>query len=380
MELLVMAAILAAVLIGQYFLYQRQGQKRLNYTLTLKRSDSAEIAAGTGIILEAFEDEELELIEEIDNAKPLPLPWVRTEISCSRWLTFHGCRDTNAKDDGQKGLISGIFTLRGRQKCRRTWRIKCEKRGVFTIDDVSVTVSDLFGLVRNSRVIKLDQQLRILPIPAEIEPVEMSGDAFIGDIPVRRFVLPDPFVISGAREYTGREPMNRIHWAQSARSGSLMVYCNEFTTERRVMILLNIQRSYHGEKQQMSLPTMEALIKGAAFTLEQCAESHTECALAVNSPQPVPPVTGEGYEHRMNALRELAELSGECGEHIDDFISGLNFNDFTDVVFISSFLDDKCADVLRELSGRGVCISIMSTEIENTDICEVQHIHKKNYR
>ena len=78
MELLVMAAILAAVLIGQYFLYQRQGQKRLNYTLTLKRSDSAEIAAGTGIILEAFEDEELELIEEIDNVKPLPLPWVRT--------------------------------------------------------------------------------------------------------------------------------------------------------------------------------------------------------------------------------------------------------------------------------------------------------------
>ena len=100
----------------------------------------------------------------------------------------------------------------------------------------------------------------------------------------------------------------------------------------------------------------------------------------MNSPQPVPPITGEGYEHRMNALRELAELSGECGEHIDDFISGLNFNDFTDVVFISSFLDDKCADVLRELSEGGVCISIMSTEIENTDICEVQHIHKKNYR
>lgn len=380
MELLVMAAILAAVLIGQYFLYDRRGLKRLNYSITLKRRDCGEIAAGAGIMLEAFEGEELELIEEIDNAKLLPLPWVRTEISCSRWLTFHGSRDTNAKDDTQKGLISGIFTLRGRQKCRRTWKIRCEKRGVFSIDDVSVTVSDLFGLVRSARVLKLDQQLRILPVPADIEPGSMSGDAFIGDIPVRRFVLPDPFVISGAREYTGREPMNRIHWAQSARSGSLMVYCNEFTTERRVLILLNIQRSFHGTSQQMGVSALEALIKGAAYMLERCIETHTECALSVNSPQPLIPEPGEGYEHKMNCLRELAELSGDCGEHIDDHISGLNFRDYTDVVFISSFLDDKCADLLRSLSENGVCVSVLSTDIEETDFCEVQHIQKKNYR
>ena len=380
MELLVMAAILAAVIIGQYFLYDRRGLKRLDYSITLKRRDSGEIAAGSGVILEAYEGEELEFIEEIDNAKLLPRPWVRTEISCSRWLTFRGSRDSNALDDTQKGLISGIFTLRSRQKCRRTWRIKAEKRGMFTIDDVSVTVSDLFGLVRSARVIKLGQQLRILPTPADLEPGEMSGDAFIGDIPVRRFVLPDPFVISGAREYTGREPMNRIHWAQSARCGSLMVYCNEFTTERRVLILLNIQRSFHGERQQMSLPMLEAMIKGAAYMLEYCAETHTECALTVNSAQPVVPVPGEGYVHKMDCLRTLAELPGDCGEHIDDFISGLNLRDYTDVVFISSFLDEKCGDLLRSLSENGVCVSVMSTEIDDVDFCEVRHIQKRMLR
>ncbi len=375
-----MAAILAAVIIGQYFLYDRLGLKRLNYTITLKPRESGEITAGAGVVPEVYEGDELELIEEIDNAKLLPLPWVRTEISCSRWLTFHGSRNTNAKDDTQKGLISGIFTLRSRRKCRRTWRIKCEKRGLFTIDDVSVTVSDLFGLVRSARVIKLNQQLRILPVPAEMERGEMSGDAFIGDIPVRRFVLPDPFMISGAREYTGREPMNRIHWAQSARCGSLMVYSNEFTTERCVLILLNVQRSFYGERQQMSLPMLEALIKGAAFMLERCAETHTQCALSVNCPQPIKPEPGEGYEHRMNCLRRLAELSGECGEHIDDYISALDFRDYTDVVFISSFLDDKCSEILRSLSENGVFVGVFSTEIEETDFCEVRHIGKKMLR
>ena len=376
MELAAMALILTAVLVGQYFIYKRFGLKDLSYTLTIRRRSDGKSDSG---IVEAFEGEELEFIEEIDNAKPLPLPWVRSEISCSRWLSFYG-GDAASKDGAQKGLISGIFTLRGRQKCRRTWRVRCEKRGMFTVEDISLTVSDLFGLVRSARVIKLNQQVRVLPVPADIEAGGMSSDVFIGDIPVRRFVLPDPFVISGAREYTGREPMNRIHWAQSSRTGSLMVYNNEYTTERRVLILLNVQRNFHGERQEISVPTLEALIKGAAFMLDWCMKTHTQCALTANSPQPLKPECGEGYGHTIKQLRSLAELETSCGEHIDDFITGLRFDGYTDVVFISSFLDEKCYETLHALSENGRSVSIFSTDIEQTDLCEVWHIPRPHIR
>lgn len=377
MELVVMALILTAVLVGQFFIYDRLGQKKLSYTLTVRKRGTEGSAAGSSDqVVEAFEDEEIEIIEEIDNAKLLPLPWVRTEINCSRWLSFFGNPVNSAqyKDPAQKGLISGIFTLRGRQKCRRTWRVKCEKRGVFNIEDVSVTVSDLFGLVKSARVIKLDQKIRVLPVPADMEIEGMSSDVFIGDIPVRRFVLPDPFVISGAREYTGREPMNRIHWAQSAKNGSLMVYNNEFTTERRVLMILNLQRSYHGLRQAMSVPTLEALIKGAAFMLDYCYKTHTICALTANPEKALAGEPGEGYEHTISRLRELAELKNGCGEHIDDFMSEINYTDWTDVVFISSFLDERCAELLRSLSQNGRSVTILSTDIEETDFCEVRHI------
>lgn len=376
MELIAMALILTAVLVGQYFLYKRLGLKELGYSLTIRRRSDGKSDSG---IVEAFEGEELEFIEEIDNAKLLPLPWVRSEISCSRWLSFYG-GSVSSKDGAQKGLISGIFTLRGRQKCRRTWRVRCEKRGVFTVEDISLTVSDLFGLVRSARVIKLNQQVRVLPIPADIEAGGMSSDVFIGDIPVRRFVLPDPFVISGAREYTGREPMNRIHWAQSARTGSLMVYNNEYTTERRVLILLNVQRSFHGERQEIGLPTLEALIKGAAFMLDWCMKTHTQCALTVNSPEPETPECGEGYGHTIKLLRQLAALETGCGAHIDDFIAETRFDGFTDVVFISSFLDEKCYDTLHALSENGRSVSIFSTDIEQADFCEVWHIPRPHIR
>ncbi|MGN1341068.1 MAG: DUF58 domain-containing protein [Oscillospiraceae bacterium] len=378
MELIVMALILAAALLAQYLLYQRFGQKSLRYTLTVRNPGSDGVNAEQGrFIIEAFEDDYIEIVEEIDNAKPLPLPWVRTEINCSRWLSFFG--QAEIKDNAQKGLISGIFTLRGRQKCRRTWRVKCEKRGVFSIEDATVTVSDLFGLVKSARVIKMNQQIRVLPIPVDMEAAGMSSDVFIGDISVRRFVLPDPFVISGAREYTGREPMNRIHWKQSARNGSLMVYNNEFTTERRVLIVLNMQRSFHGLNQQLSVPTLEALIKGAAFMLDWCCNTHTACALTANTTVPFPAEPGEGYEHTMTRLRQLAELKNGCGEHIDDFADRLNYTDWTDVVFISSFLDDHCADLLRTLSENGRSVLILTTDIEETDFCEVRHIPRTKH-
>lgn len=376
MELIAMALILTAVLVGQYFVYKCFGLRDLSYTLTIRRRSDGK--SGSDIV-EAFEGEELEFIEEIDNAKLLPLPWVRSEISCSRWLSFYG--DSAASNDSaQKGLISGIFTLGGRRKCRRTWRVRCEKRGVFSVEDISLTVSDLFGLVRSARVIKLDRRVRVLPVPADVEAGGMSSDVFIGDIPVRRFVLPDPFMISGAREYTGREPMNRIHWAQSARTGSLMVYNNEYTTERRVLILLNVQRSFHGERQEISLPTLEALIKGAAFMLDRCMKTHTQCALAVNSPKPSVTECGEGYAHTIKLLRSLAELETSCGEHIDDFISGVRFEGFTDIVFISSFLDEKCYETLHAVSENGRSVSIFSTDIEQTDLCEVWHIPRPRIR
>ena len=47
MELVVMALILTAVLVGQYFIYDRLGQKKLSYTLTVRKRGTEGSAAGS---------------------------------------------------------------------------------------------------------------------------------------------------------------------------------------------------------------------------------------------------------------------------------------------------------------------------------------------
>lgn len=358
-----MVVILAVILAAQYILFDKYGFKNITYTISIS-------------VPEAYEGDEIEIIEEIDNAKRLPLVWARSEISCSPYLTFKGqssVKNQNAPGEAvQRGLISGIFSLRGYRKCRRVWKVRCEKRGIMTINDATITISDLFGLSKRAKMFKAFDSVRVLPVPADMVTGELSGDMFIGNMQVRRFILPDPFMISGAREYTGREPMNRIHWAQTARTGSLMAYNNEFTTERRVMMILNVQR---GDMYASSLSenALELEIKAAAFVLDYCLNNGAECALVSNVSERlfIPPASG--LEHTVNALRRLAELENVCGERLDEMLRSLDLNDFTDVILITPFVSERVGEFLSGLSSAGKCCKVftagMNDGAENVPQC-----------
>lgn len=361
-----MALILAAVLAGQYFLYAKLGLKDVSYRLSISTP-------------EAFEGEEIEITEEITNDKWLPLPWIRTEISCSRWLAFKGQQQGADKSD-KRGLISGIFVLKGHQKCRRVWRVRCEKRGIMTVEDAAVTISDLFGLVKPAAVFKLHETVRVLPTPVDIESGELSGEAFIGDAQVQRFILPDPFVISGAKEYTGREPMNRIHWSQTARCGELMAYNNEFTTERRVLTLLNMQRQFADTRRRLHTASLEAMIKAAAFVLDYCCETRTDAAFAANAQDGFFIPAASGYEHALTVLRALAELKNGCGEHIDDFLRRQDMLEYTDIILITTITSEYTEELFTALSASGKRCLLFSPNIEECGFCELRHIpHGRSY-
>lgn len=353
-----MAVIVAVIVIGQFILYDKYGLKNVTYTVSIS-------------VPEAYEGDEIEIIEEIENAKRLPLVWARSEISCSPYLTFKGQQSVQEErkknsPSVQRGLIAGIFTLRGYQKCRRVWKVRCEKRGIMTIDNAAITISDLFGMSRRAKVFHVTDSVRVLPTPADMETGELSGDLFIGNMQVRRFVLPDPFMISGAREYTGREPMNRIHWAQTARTGSLMAYNNEFTTERRVMMILNMQRSER-YRTALSEASLELQIKGAAFVLEYCLDMSAEVSLFVNAEPTLYISPSSGYEHTVNALRQLAELECVSGEWLEDILGELDFNDFTDVILITPFVSETIGAFLEGLAAKGKCCKIFTAGFSDGD-------------
>jgi RNA polymerase sigma factor RpoD-like protein len=64
-----------------------------------------------------------------------------------------------------------------------------------------------------------------------------------GDLSVRRWIQPDPFLVNGIRAYRTGDPERDIHWAATARVGALQVKTHDFTADPRLMVLINGQKS-----------------------------------------------------------------------------------------------------------------------------------------
>ena len=57
---------------------------------------------------------------------------------------------------------------------------------------------------------------------------------------LNKFIFEDPFEFKGIRNYTTSDPMKKINWSASAKTGELMVNNYYDTTSRHVTIFLDV--------------------------------------------------------------------------------------------------------------------------------------------
>lgn len=72
-------------------------------------------------------------------------------------------------------------------------------------------------------------------------PAETADAPPGGVLEGRRGMVEDPFAFAGMREYDGTDPMNRINWKASARSGNLMVNLQNSTYSPRVACFVDVE-------------------------------------------------------------------------------------------------------------------------------------------
>ena len=347
MEVIVILIILALAAVSETLVYHFFGIKGLSYTAALNKS-------------EVMEGDTVVLTEELSNRKPLPLPFVKTEIIAPCLLDFN----TDAKTSKEQlCYIPSVFSLKGREKCTRVRNIKCMGRGVFELGASSLYGSDLFGFSGFTLLTGVKEPLTVLPAPLNAEDFEPCSKLFFGDVIVRRFICEDPFLISGSHEYTGREPMNTIFWNGTARAGKLMALNKDFTTSARVLILLSFQRR---DDIITSAPdsVCEALIKAAALALDEAVRIGAEFALTMNLPDEEPLEVNSGEGFRMKQLRRLAAVKADCKCGVAEFIDSVSMGGYTDIVLITPTLSTDTADKLKKLQNQGYGVFVYSPQNE----------------
>jgi len=135
---------------------------------------------------EAFEGDEIELIEEFSNAKLLPIPWIKSDFTTSKWLDF---AETQSVITDQSRFVASFFVLKSFYHVTRKWKVKCLKRGVFSIEQVSLVACDLFGNHNKSKAVDVHTSIVVLPNPVELEEIDLTARHMIGDVLVTRHLI-----------------------------------------------------------------------------------------------------------------------------------------------------------------------------------------------
>ena len=120
MEFVMILLIICAVVWAEGQFYRKNAFDKLEYRCFFSKD-------------EAMEGDEIELVEEVSNGKFLPLPWLKAEISTSRWLDFAGSQSLVTEDSR---FVPSFFMMKSRHRVVRRWKVKCLKRGEYHLDTV----------------------------------------------------------------------------------------------------------------------------------------------------------------------------------------------------------------------------------------------------
>jgi uncharacterized protein (DUF58 family) len=251
----------------QYILFRNFGCKGIYYKRYFSRES-------------VFEGDKVFLIEEIYNAKILPAPWLIVESKISGALVFG---DTENLRTRHEGLYKSIFSLYPYTRIIRKHTVLCTKRGEYIPCNVNITNGSLFG--GGTRTFEVETKCRLVVYPKirSLRELPVKHHNIFGDILMKRWILKDPFLVAGTNEYTYNEPLNLINWKATARSNSIRVNNLDFSSEHKIMVLMNIDLSQDQWTSPPGPEIVEALIQITASFVYKSLGTGIETGFGTNA-------------------------------------------------------------------------------------------------
>ena len=221
---------------------------------------------------------------------------------------------------------------------RAAYRLPTDKRGIYDIGPMEVSVNDPFGLaVEQSEAVGLTQLTvypridRVLPPPLTLGRDPHSG----ADHPTALTGQGDDFY--ALREYQVGDDTRRIHWPSTARLGELMIRQDEMPWQTRATILLDVRAAVHTED------SLEVAVSAAASVHDACRRQTSLTRLM--STEGTDSGFSDGHAHDEAILEHLASVQATR----EDRLAG------------------ACAS-LRKAGNGGALVAIMTTAAPPRDL------------
>jgi len=322
---------------------------------------------------EVIEGEYLTITQNFTNLSNRNFSFIKVEFELPEGLefVFSDTDSVYSRDDKSARSTITVISLKNAELLKRTWRIKCKKRGNYHPGNVHLIITDYFGTCTETKRFDVDTRLTVLPGLIDVEQINLFAPSFSGFSMIGHYGSEDTSSVVGARDYNNSTPLNSIHWKATAHTGKLMA--KEFAKFHRTSynIALNVQT----RPLEKDIPTgvgspqlAEKCISVCASLIKQSLQLQAPVRFFSNSRFETIPQDREIYiskefcdeKEMLTALRLLSdiklELSVSFDRMIDEIVS------FPDMYFregklavITPYIDQRIVQfwkAARELNCR----------------------------
>jgi len=165
---------------------------------------------------------------------------------------------------------------------------------------------DLFGLQRRFRTGRRQDYVSVLPTVAYIETYTISARRPQGPVRISNRIYEDPTRIAGLREYHPGDPLKRIHWKATARTGELFVKQVEPSSVVGGTLILDLyEDNYLPERREERMELAITTTASIAYLLQMSGEQLGMLTNALDAAE----VARYEVEQREGLSREEIEAS-----------------------------------------------------------------------
>lgn len=240
---------------------------------------------------------------------------------------------------------------------KRTYGFMSDKRGCYRIRNATLGVGDFIGIQQSCFSVAILDEVLVLPRRSERNDIPVTLGNLFGDMSVQRFIHEDPILVAGFSDYTGSEPQKAISWTQSARAGQMLVKKYDYTSERNVTIILNIDNA--GEYLEECLSVTRTVCE----EMEHKRISWGFCSNAnlFTSQKAADGMQGIGTNHLYRVLESLSRIDGTKVCDMNDLVSKLCKSDVLSAGYLiiqacDNLENQGCIKELRTVSGSPIYI------------------------